>query len=151
MTLFPSGILLVDISRECNLTVGNLEESTLGADVVFYVSARDRGWHLVVVNGNRVASGLSVGIGLSHLSGNEGIETLAQAGMIRGGGYLTGSIVWADSDESALSRPLPNVYQVFGHTQQFDGSPIITDHYACLDCRSCFSLDSTGTFTQLQK
>ena len=55
MTLFPSGILLVDMSRECNLTVGNLEESTLGADVVLYVSASDGGWHLVVVNGNRVA------------------------------------------------------------------------------------------------
>ena len=85
------------------------------------------------------------------LQTDEGIETLAQAGMIRGGGYLTGSVIWADSDEIALSRPLPKVYQVFGHTQQLYGSPIITDHYACLDCRSCFSLDANGTFTQLQK
>ena len=85
------------------------------------------------------------------LKTDEGIATLAQAGLIRGGSYLTGSIIWADSDETALSRPLPNVCQVFGHTQQIDGTPIITDHYACLDCRSCFSLDATGTFTQLQK
>ena len=85
------------------------------------------------------------------LKTDEGIATLAQAGLIRGGSYLTGSIIWADSDETALSRPLPNVCQVFGHTQQIDGTPIITDHFACLDCRSCFSLDSTGTFTQFQK
>jgi len=38
---------------------------------------------------------------------------------------------------------LPNVYQVFGHTQQ-ESEPVITDHYACLDCRRAFLLTSEG-------
>lgn len=85
------------------------------------------------------------------LDTNEGIDTLAQAGLIRGGYHPTGSIVWADSDEIALSRPLPNVYQIFAHSQQLYGRPIITDNYACIDCRSCFCLTDSGTITQLQK
>lgn len=77
---------------------------------------------------------------------NEGLEALAQVGRLRGGYYESGSMVWADVDELAMSDPLPNCYQVVGHTMQLD-SPIITDKFACLDCRMAFSLDDTGQFS----
>ena len=38
-----------------------------------------------------------------------------------------------------MRERLPNVYQVFGHTQQ-ESEPVITKHYACLDCRKAFLL-----------
>ena len=74
---------------------------------------------------------------------HEGIETLAQVGSARGGDYLSGSIVWADIAELAISDPLPNTYQIVGHSMQSDG-PVITDKFACLDCRAAFSLDEDG-------
>lgn len=82
-----------------------------------------------------------------HLNGllltAEGVAALAEVGRFRGGAAPSGSMVWADSDEMRSSRPFPDVYQIFGHSQQKDG-PIITDHYACLDCRQPFVLDEQG-------
>ena len=40
--------------------------------------------------------------------------------------------------------PLPDVYQIVGHSQQLGSDPIITPHYACLYCRSAFTLDAQG-------
>ena len=81
---------------------------------------------------------------------NEGIGTLAQVGRIRGGGFQSGSIVWADVDELIASDPLPGTYQIFGHTQQYD-APIITKDFACLDCRAAFSLDQRGEIKPVTK
>ena len=54
------------------------------------------------------------------------------------------SPVWTDeTDHQYMRERLPNVYQVFGHTQQ-ESEPIITDQYACLDCRKAFLLTSKG-------
>ena len=75
---------------------------------------------------------------------DEGIETLRQVGLLRWGMYLTGSVVWSDCEELAVSDPLPDVYQIVGHTRQYDGKPIITPHYACLDCSTAFVLDEVG-------
>ena len=75
---------------------------------------------------------------------DEGIKALAQVGFMRGGMYRCGSMVWCDCDELAASAPLPNVYQIVGHTQQFYGYPYITPHFACLDCRYAFVLDEKG-------
>ena len=75
---------------------------------------------------------------------DEGIEALAKVGIVRWGDYLTGSIVWCDCDELELSDPLPDVYQIVGHSQQIGSSPIITSHFACLDCRTAFVLDAEG-------
>lgn len=75
---------------------------------------------------------------------DEGIETLRQVGLLRWGMYLTGSVVWSDCEELAVSDPLPDVYQIVGHTRQYDGKPIITPHYACLDCLTAFVLDEEG-------
>ena len=54
------------------------------------------------------------------------------------------SPVWTDeTDHQNMRERLPNVYQVFGHTQQ-ESEPVITDQYACLDCRRAFLLTSEG-------
>ena len=54
------------------------------------------------------------------------------------------SPVWTDETDHQYTRErLPNVYQIFGHTQQ-ESEPIITEQYACLDCRKAFLLTSKG-------
>lgn len=75
---------------------------------------------------------------------DKGIEALAQVGLLRGGMYLNGSMVWCDCIEMAMSDPIPDVYQIVGHSQQVSGIPVITPHFACLDCRSAFVLDGKG-------
>ena len=62
---------------------------------------------------------------------------------MRWGDYPSGSIVWADVEELLVSNPLSGIYQIVGHTMQFDG-PIITENLACLDCRAAFSLNEMG-------
>jgi hypothetical protein len=71
------------------------------------------------------------------------MESLAQVGEMRWGDYPSGSMVWADVEEMLVSNPIPDIYQIVGHSLQFDG-PIITDNYACLDCRAAFLLDKKG-------
>ena len=75
---------------------------------------------------------------------DEGIKALAQVGFMRGGMYRSGSMVWCDCDELAATDPLPDVYQIVGHSQQFYGCPFITPHFACLDCRNAFVLEEKG-------
>ena len=59
------------------------------------------------------------------------------------------SPVWADiEDHECMEERLPGIYQVFGHTQQ-EFSPVITKHYACLDCRKAFLLTSNGEFVEV--
>lgn len=54
------------------------------------------------------------------------------------------SIVWADvEDHQNQQRRVPNVYQIFGHTQQ-EFEPVITEQYANLDCRMAFLLLEDG-------
>lgn len=68
----------------------------------------------------------------------------------RGGAEAHGSFIWADveefpvcSPEDAAAEPRSESYQIFGHTQQIE-HPVITDRYACLDCRQVFTLDKDG-------
>lgn len=77
------------------------------------------------------------------LLSNEGLEALAQVGEMRWGDYPSGSMVWADVEEMLVSDPLTNTYQIVGHSMQYDG-PIITDKFACLDCRTAFCLNNKG-------
>lgn len=66
----------------------------------------------------------------------------------RGGYKLSGSIVWADVEEHIkLKSCLPNVYQIFGHTQQ-EQDPIIAKDFACLDVRKAFVLTSKGKIVE---
>ena len=81
---------------------------------------------------------------LNHLMATKkGVSALADVGRVRGGYLPSGSMLWADSDEMLSSVPFPDVYQIFGHSLQ-KHDPIITAHYACLDCRRAFLLDEKG-------
>ncbi len=84
------------------------------------------------------------------LLSNAGLAALAQVGEIRCGFHPSGSMVWADVEEMLMSDPLPDTYQIVGHSMQLDG-PVIAEHFACLDCRAAFSLDSKGTIKPVTK
>lgn len=60
------------------------------------------------------------------------------------------SVVWADvEDHQIQQRRLPNVYQIFGHTQQ-ESNPVITEFYANLDCRKAFLLMENGELVMVK-
>lgn len=81
------------------------------------------------------------------LTSKEGIEALGQVGRERGGSYKSGSMVWADIDDLDRSEPLADTYQIVGHSLMFDG-PVITDRYACLDCRAAFYVNDDGSIEE---
>ena len=93
----------------------------------------------------------------------EGIKTLTDVSSYRSWfGDDSGSIVWSDVrekidlDDSLEYNIIPNAdsivegydYQIFGHTQQ-NKDPMITDKWACLDCRKAFILDEDSVLTQV--
>ena len=76
-------------------------------------------------------------------------SVLSDVSFYRGGWSNCGSIVWADIREHLYNKgvnelqSLKGVYQIFGHSQQ-EYEPIITETFACLDCRAAFELDKYG-------
>ena len=72
-------------------------------------------------------------------------------------GEKSGSILWSDvrekidtnkSDENNIISNEDSIvdsydYQIFGHTRLAE-KPIITDYWACLDCKKAFILDDDG-------
>lgn len=77
------------------------------------------------------------------------IKAISCISRYRGGDYFNGSCEWADlrehiDIEKSINRIIPKgedeIYQVFGHTQI--RVPIITDKWACLDCRQSFIIDT---------
>lgn len=69
---------------------------------------------------------------------------LAQVPFARWGSYRYGSPVWSDENDMLTDAPeLPGYYQIFGHSQQ-EYNPVITEFFACLDCRRAFRLDEGG-------
>lgn len=75
-------------------------------------------------------------------------EALSFISTIRGGHSAYGSMVWADTREMMASPENPGVFQVFGHTQQH-GGPLVTDSFACVDCREVFLLDKFGNISAM--
>lgn len=76
---------------------------------------------------------------------------LDDASLYRGGGKVAGSCVWADIHEftDEFHELLPGCYQIFGHTQVTQ--PVITKRFACLDCRSAFSLNDRFEFIEIDQ
>lgn len=74
------------------------------------------------------------------LNDDVSIDILNQVSPNRGGSDSVGSCVWSDVSEYFLSKKIPDLYQIFGHTQL--KKEIITDSFACLDCRKPFVLDT---------
>ena len=64
---------------------------------------------------------------------------LMQVSPFRGGWSEAGSCVWGDIREYATKEHIPNIYQIFGHTQLKENA-IIEKDWACLDCRKAFTL-----------
>lgn len=74
------------------------------------------------------------------INGNVTAEQLAQVSPRRGGYHTCGSCVWGDVSEYFSSEKIPDLYQIFGHTQLIDA--FINKDFACLDCRMAFVLDT---------
>ena len=66
-------------------------------------------------------------------------RSLSSISSARGGKDTFGSPVWADVSEMQSAPAIPGLFQVLEHTQQH-GGPLITDNFACIDCRRAFSL-----------
>lgn len=72
------------------------------------------------------------------------VEALMDASKIRGGHDEAGSCVWADVHEhNGKTGFPPEVYQVFGHSQQKKKAKI-KNGYADLDCRRAFLITADG-------
>lgn len=76
-----------------------------------------------------------------------GIRALCDVSRERGGFGRIGSMVWSDIEEKSEIEDFDGIYQVFGHSQQ-DSQPVITDTWACLDCRRAFVLNEEGEFQE---
>lgn len=74
-------------------------------------------------------------------------NVLADLSNNRGGRSSHGSPVWADVEDHDLHPSIEGIFQVFGHTQNL--FPVITSHYACLDCRKAFLLDENAKLNSL--
>lgn len=73
---------------------------------------------------------------------------LADVPASRWGRAVYGSPTWSDVDDMRTDAPeLPGYYQVFGHSQQ-EADPVITDYFACLDCRKAFRLTDGGDIVE---
>lgn len=61
---------------------------------------------------------------------------------MRGGyGCNVGSCLWGDVREYATHKHIPDLYQIFGHTQ-LARDPIIKEDFADLDNRQCYIVDT---------
>lgn len=91
-----------------------------------------------------------------------GIAALAEMSSYRTWiGEKSGSILWSDvrekiDDKSEIDKIIPSEdsivkmydYQIFGHTRLIN-KPMITDKWACVDCKKAFILDEDGTLTSV--
>lgn len=90
------------------------------------------------------------------LDTKKGIEALCEVSYFRTRAWyadISGSIVWSDVGERIQNPSDGNVdrydYQIFGHTIQEEGEPIVTDKWACLDCQKAFLLNENNSLIQL--
>jgi predicted MPP superfamily phosphohydrolase len=84
---------------------------------------------------------------LNELLGNDVLNMVSEE---RGGRDVYGSCIWADIHEHFYDAPIPDIYQVFGHTMTY---PTISEEYigpnfAMLDSQHCYIL-SDGTFQKI--
>lgn len=66
----------------------------------------------------------------------------------RGGWSGAPSPVWADVRDHLDEQSSSDFYQVFGHTQLTEH--IVTEHWACLDCREAFVLKGDCHITKIE-
>ena len=68
-------------------------------------------------------------------------SSLLNVSSYRGGWSEVGSCIWGDVCEYDASEHIPEIYQIFGHTQLKEDA-IIEKDWADLDCRKAFVLDT---------
>lgn len=66
-------------------------------------------------------------------------KALEDVSKYRGGSSKVGGVLFGDVREYKTCKHVPDLYQVFGHTQLEDA--YIDKDFACLDCRKCFIMD----------
>lgn len=66
-------------------------------------------------------------------------QALMDISPLRNGWSEVGSCIWGDVREYAVSKHIPGLYQIFGHTQLAKNAVIMKD-WADLDCRKAFTL-----------
>lgn len=72
------------------------------------------------------------------------LDILADVSYSRWGSQPYGSPVWNDVDDMTIDKAeLPGYFQIFGHSQQ-EQDPVISKHFACLDCRKAFRITEKG-------
>lgn len=87
------------------------------------------------------------------LHSNSLFKALDDVSSYRGGSSEVSSIVWVDINEhidnerNSIHETLANTYQIFGHTLM--EKPLITDTFACIDCRKAFELNEEGQLNPL--
>lgn len=75
-------------------------------------------------------------------------QMLCDTSRYRGGYDRTGSPVWADMCEFKFPQDSPEgVFQIVGHTLQYDELPLRYHRVVCIDCRKAFEL-SDESFAQ---
>ena len=84
-------------------------------------------------------------VSLNDILDKKLVKLLGNISRYRGGWSLNGSCEWCDIHEhfsSNLEEPIgeEGIYQIFGHTQLKE--PLITDKWACVDCRQGFIFDT---------
>ncbi len=78
------------------------------------------------------------------------LQALADIPYSRWGRSPYGSPVWSDvEDMSDEFYEIPNIYQIYGHSQQ-ETDPVIGKHFASLDCHRSFRLTEDGNLQVLQ-
>lgn len=105
---------------------------------------------------DELSSIMEIAIMLQDIPLNEfdGVSLISDISYYRGGYSQYGSCEWSDLrehvdhhktevEEKLIPLGEDGIYQVFGHTQL--QKPLITDKWACLDCRKGFIFD-TNTF-----
>jgi len=79
------------------------------------------------------------------------LKALEDVPYSRWGRCRYGSPIWNDVDDFEDGKEeLPGYCQIFGHSQQ-EYNPVITDYYACLDCRRPFLLTKNGIIEEFHK
>lgn len=73
------------------------------------------------------------------------MDALSDVSAARGGTSRYGSMIWADAQELMIPfQSIPDVIQVFGHTQQKVQATVLKDRSYCLDWRRPFYIDCCG-------
>ena len=79
------------------------------------------------------------------------LKALGDIPYSRWGRCRYGSPIWNDVDDFEIGKEeLPGYCQIFGHSQQ-EYEPVITDYFACLDCRRPFLLTEDGVIEEYHK